>query len=240
MAPGATTRRILWARAAGRCAICRSPLVLAPGQDPPEGAGPRKQGSIVRLSESAGDRYDNLILLCRDHQGMASSSSGAAAPGHAPAHLRGVKARHEEWVRRSELADHPTDSAVRYDPRCQGVTLLPRVDSGRELAGLLEGVHSLQYDREEPGTAGEAKLVEGFLQYIRSITEVWKEYDPEEKNRAASHLEDQIAGLDRGGLLLFALRYSTEAGVAGVSGDWSILRLWILREGPPGAPSGRR
>ena len=115
MPPGATTQRILWARAAGRCAICRSPLVLAPGQDPPEGAGAvqRKEGSIVRLSESAGDRYDNLILLCRDHQGAASSSSAAAAPEHPAAHLAGAKARHEEWVRLSELAEHPAGSPVR-------------------------------------------------------------------------------------------------------------------------------
>ena len=199
---------------------------MEPARDWPErepAGRPARPGAVVRLDEAAGDCYDNLILLCLEHR-----SAGVRAG----AKLGRVKEGHEEWVRRSALAEHSAGSAVRYDPRYRGVTLLPRVSSGLELGSLLEGVHSLQYDRDEPETPAEGELLERFFRYLRGVTELWAAYDPEEKQRAAGHLQDQLDALDRGGLLLFAARYTAEARVAGVPGDWSILRLWILREGP--------
>ncbi|MBN1837118.1 MAG: hypothetical protein JW820_14780 [Spirochaetales bacterium] len=218
------TRRILWARAGGRCAVCRRPLLPGSRQDIPEAAS-GEGGCIVTLRPGAGERYDNLILLCEEHAGESAER------------LERIKAAHEEWVRLSALAEHPSDPAVRYDPRYHGVTLLPRVRSGEVLARLLGGVHSVQYDRDEPGTPGGEELGEALFQYIRSITEVWAGYDAAERRRVVGHLEAQIAALDRSGLLLFGLRYAARARIAGTRGDWSILRLWLLREGADSSPT---
>jgi hypothetical protein len=101
------TLKLLWGRAAGRCAIpiCRIELfVTEPNYNPiwnigemghvvgSSDAGPRADSSL-KLGER--DEYENLILLCRN----CHSKIDGLAPIYPESRLLEIKANHESWVR---------------------------------------------------------------------------------------------------------------------------------------------
>lgn len=101
--------KLLWGRAAGRCAFpdCRQVLSRTPegeSADYPLGeqahivshaeGGVRDDGS---LSDEARDRYENLILLCRDHHVVIDREPCA----YTITRLREMKHEHERWVSES-------------------------------------------------------------------------------------------------------------------------------------------
>lgn len=98
-------QKILWSRAAGRCAIatCRVKVTLnekAGGQgtvgDMAHIIGYEKKSarSISPLTPRERNAYDNLVLLCRHHHGIVDTDV-AAYPVEV---LHAIKAAHEAWV----------------------------------------------------------------------------------------------------------------------------------------------
>jgi hypothetical protein len=96
-------RRILWARAHNRCAICKSRLVVDATVSDAESVvgdeahivaqspgGPR--AGLIPGSEL--DRYENLILLCKvDHKVVDDQPATYTVD-----RLRAIKAQHEAWA----------------------------------------------------------------------------------------------------------------------------------------------
>ena len=102
------SRRLLWGRAAGRCAFedCRRDLIMksnatgdaanvgheahivAEKTDGPRGVSP--------LTAEQRDDYSNLILLCRHHHGMIDDK--VLRHDYPVERLHGIKATHETWV----------------------------------------------------------------------------------------------------------------------------------------------
>lgn len=98
------TRKMLWGRAASRCAFCQVELIgeateadpacvigeechiVAASSDGPRGDSP--------LSLEQRDNYENLILLCPTHHKLVDSQSST----HTVQALMQLKAKHEEWV----------------------------------------------------------------------------------------------------------------------------------------------
>jgi hypothetical protein len=220
---GERARTILWARAGGRCALCRRKLQAPAGEAGDEAV---EEGRIARITDRGDDRYDNLILLCgADYAGADSEKAAARSRS-----LKRLKSEHEEWVRRTVDSRPLSSPSSRYDPRFGGVTLLPRIHGGRQLVALLGGIHSIQHDHDVAEADGRHHLVGPFLQYLRGIVDVWERYDEAERDRVARHLDRQIEGLRRAGLLLCGDRRIAAAGIGGIVGEWVILRVWILSE----------
>ena len=107
-------RKILWTRAADRCAICRRPLTLDPqiASDPiavlgeechivaQSNGGPRSG----EISESELHSYANLVLLCgADHTLVDRQVSRYTSEA-----LRAQKEGHERWVQDSVRRRNPT------------------------------------------------------------------------------------------------------------------------------------
>lgn len=101
------TLKLLWGRAAGRCAMadCRIELFVAePGYDPvciigemghvvaSSDGGPRGN-TTIRLA--ARDKYENLILLCRN----CHRKIDVLHASYPPERLHQIKSDHEAWVR---------------------------------------------------------------------------------------------------------------------------------------------
>lgn len=99
------TQKMLWGRAANRCAICRNELVMdasetdddsvvgeachivASSPDGPRGDSP--------LTQEQRDKYANLILLCNVHHKQIDDQHIAFSVRR----LGTIKATHEDWVR---------------------------------------------------------------------------------------------------------------------------------------------
>jgi hypothetical protein len=118
---------LLWGRAAGRCAMpdCRIELfVPESGYDPvcilgemghvvgSSDAGPR---SNVNLELSARDKYENLILFCRNCHRKVDVLEGHFSIER----LQEIKANHEAWVR-TALPERGSSSARWKVIRLQG------------------------------------------------------------------------------------------------------------------------
>ena len=143
MAVSRKSLKVLWARSAGRCAVCRCHLAEAQPEDgdlKPLGetahivsasaSGPRGSGF---LTEDEKDSYHNLILLCPTHHREVDGDA-ARYPSEK---LFVLKSKHEHWVERQlEGRD--------------GIALLPpMVYDVQDIQNLL---HSwLQVARRHPG-----------------------------------------------------------------------------------------
>lgn len=103
------TLKLLWGRAAGRCAVpeCRVELFAeATDYDPivvigdiahvnaAADDGPRAEPGLTPAERNA---YENLILLCKNCHTRIDGQPGA----NAVAHLHAMKHAHEDWVRAS-------------------------------------------------------------------------------------------------------------------------------------------
>lgn len=110
------TRKILWTRAADRCAICRCKLTQDPRHSSDREAVLGTECHIVArrrggprsgtISEREVDGYKNLILLCPTHHKVVDDQPNEYTVDA----LRAIKEQHEEWVDetlewRSELPD---------------------------------------------------------------------------------------------------------------------------------------
>jgi hypothetical protein len=98
------TKKMLWGRAAGRCSICRTQLVMTEEDtDDPALIGEEchivghKLGSARYEQDLALDRrnlYENLILLCRNHHKEIDDQPNR----YTVAILGNIKNEHQEWI----------------------------------------------------------------------------------------------------------------------------------------------
>src|SRR5579871_6459605 len=103
------THKMLWGRAANRCAFpeCRRELVMNASETDDESLvgeechiiarehnGPRG-GSSMTAQER--DKYSNLILLCNVHHQLIDDQPNT----YTVEYLKALKASHEQWVRES-------------------------------------------------------------------------------------------------------------------------------------------
>lgn len=106
---GAQTLKLLWGRAAGRCAVptCRVELIVGASEHDPvvligdiahiqaaSDDGPRAN---LALSGKERDSYDNLILLCKNCHSKLDGQKNT----HSVAFIQHLKHNHEAWVRAS-------------------------------------------------------------------------------------------------------------------------------------------
>jgi hypothetical protein len=105
------TQKMLWGRAASRCAICLLELVMDASETDDESVvgeachivaekldGPRGQSE---LATGKRDKYDNLILLCNVHHKQVDDQVGT----YTVEKLHDLKKKHEKWVRDSLVFD---------------------------------------------------------------------------------------------------------------------------------------
>lgn len=239
MAISDRTRKMLWGRAAGRCALCNRPLVLNPSDAGDREAvlgdechivaqghgGPRAEGQ----APSGLDDYDNLILLCKvDHKQVDDQ------PAHfTPERLRQLKADHER--RFAQRADWPPDIRFVDDPTA-GKAALRRVQSGRELWDVTAGSHSWSFGHPDPADEAEAELLARVMDNITDWSEIAGDLGPGEAVRGAFALGQDLDDLAEHGLVVYATRHRRlMTGGGGASLPWLETILRIVRTSDVGA-----
>ena len=146
-------RKLLWARAGGTCALCKSHLTadaksgdrdIVLGEEAhivsEEPNGPR----FRPMPRKEVDTYANLLLLCpSDHKIVDEQVTH-----YTEQRLQTLKREHEQWVK-DRLS--PTIPAIKIrDPEAGKPVMLQRIDTGKAFMNVLVHTLAVHYDNPQP------------------------------------------------------------------------------------------
>ena len=200
------TRKILWARAGGRCSLCRVLLVTAgTEEDDPSVFG--QEAHIISEAPSgprAGelpdhDVYDNLILVCsEDHKRIDDQVNH-----YTPARVEQIKREHEAWV--ASLDDTSGPVRLVADPTHPIDKKLRLCMTGSALWNLMSGVQAFHPSWEDGLSEEQQDMIASFLDDLRDWMDVTSTNDSFQVGRdAAKHLQEHVQALTEAGLLIGA------------------------------------
>jgi hypothetical protein len=186
------TRKILWARAGGRCSICRE-LVVTEGTDTDDPSVFGQEAHIISEAPN-GPRhadvfdyyaYDNLILLCSKDHKKVDDQVGY----YTTARLKKIKQEHENWV--ASIGGRPTRLVP--DPAHPMSGTLKVCMSGSALWNIAQGSMSM-YPSWPDGLSEEHQdLIADFLDELGNWIDVVSMEDSYRVGHdAAKSLEEHI------------------------------------------------
>lgn len=209
MAISDRTRKILWARAGGRCSKCQV-LLVTEGTDADEPSVIGEEAHII--AEPAGgprhaylpdyDCYENLILLCRNDHKPADDQFNHYTVDE----LKRMKGEHENWV------DNQVDSGskpirVVADPAYPIPKALKLCMTGTQLWHVMQGAHAFYPSWPGNLTEDQNDLIADFLDNLRDWMDVTSfEASYRAGRDAAKDLHEQIRGINEAGLFVGARR----------------------------------
>lgn len=201
MAISDRTRKILWSRSAGRCAICKRELVTDESQAGEEAVigeechiiareanGPRGDSPLPLEQRDAGN---NLILLCRNHHKEIDDQPNTFTVEG----LREIKAHHLNWVRNTLK---PGRSPSR------GMFFAFRVDSGKQFCETVFGAHAFHVENDQPQTREEAHLLGDLAQAVQEHLDIWSIISSKDRVLAQFDFDTQLKELRQSGFLVYA------------------------------------
>lgn len=231
------TRKILWGRSGSRCAMCRCEIVKEKSPQDPEAIvgdechiiskqdnGPR---SYLKIPTSIDlDGYDNLLLLCKTHHKLVDDQPNK----YNVEVLRKIKLNHEAWVRESLNRDKVQ---FQHKNESQGVTLLPRVNSGKDLVNIVKGAHIYRLGNDELETENEMEILSNFAQWLQDYGDLLLDLDISESVKAGFQLSQELRVLEEIGFFVFGERREEQLKIGGRTDDWEVATIYILRETNP-------
>lgn len=237
MAVSEKTRKIVWAEAGGRCAICRGEVVT-PGTDCDDPSVFGEEAHIVARSKGgprAGDldevfrhSHANLLLLCSRHHKQIDDQ-----PAHFTVErLREIKERHAAWVRRS--LDESASGGVRLvpDPAFPQPRVLTLITRGNPLWNMIKMSVTFEYALPDGLPDEEESLIVEFLDLLRDYLDIAPElYSVRENRDAEKAIESYIRGLAERKFLVGAyVRHMLYVDGRGDPMAWPMLRVEVLPE----------
>jgi hypothetical protein len=187
-------------------------------------SGPRSHR--IHPTEMDLDGYDNLVLLCRTHHKHVDDQPNK----YDVETVRSLKLTHEKWVRKS-LAGNEKDTVNRSE--FEGVTLLSRITSGKDLVNIVKGAHLYRFDNDELATLDETETVSSFSQFLQDYGDILLDLDVSESVRAGFQLRQELHELEGMGFLVFGERRVERMNVGGMLDDWEVATVCTLRESNP-------
>jgi hypothetical protein len=224
------TRKILWARAGGRCSICRTILVSRETEtDAPSVFG--EEAHIISAAQNgprAGDladhdAYGNLILLCSKDHKMVDDQ----AVHYTVALLSTIKRNHERWI--AGLGDAQTRPRLVPDPTRPAAEALRVVTSGSVLWDLASGSDAMSPSWPTGLSEDQQDLIAAFLDDLRDWGDVHSLEGSYQAGRAAAKaLKTHVTNLNEAGLLVGArIRHLLLTGDGRTSMPWRELDIQI-------------
>lgn len=232
MAISDRTRKILWARAGNRCAICRQPLVLALNETPAAVLIGEECHIVARsLNGPRGsdlladpDNYQNLILLCpNDHARVDSEPSLFTSNA-----LVKKRAEHEAWVSATLSYERPKQLRVLRAPD-EALSTLSLVTTGGELFSLTGQCMAAEYGNDELLTSEEVDLVGGFFQDLKDWTDILNDIEISDRLKAEFGLAESITTLAESGFVVYACRLNRTLQEGEEHSPWPVAIVHVLR-----------
>ncbi len=189
------TRKILWARSGNKCAICQKDLIINSsttntivGEEchiiSKKDDGPRGDSS----AQIEYDGYDNLILLCLVHHKIIDENEN----DYPIEKLKKIKNKHESWI------NERLKKKNEYSP-----FVLPRLQSGQEIAKILSKVHVYSFFNEDFENDNEAQMVASFFQNLQDWGDILPDLGVGEIITTGQTLQKEMDELFKNGFLLF-------------------------------------
>lgn len=207
MAISDKTRKLLWGRSGGVCAICARRLTAdATDEDPAAVLGEqchivgRSPGGprYAALGAEEVDGYENLVLLCAHHHREVDDQ-----PNHYTAdRLRAKKVEHERRMAAYTRTGLP---AMRFleDPRHR-VVRLKRIETGGELWSYITAGYESTFDEPEPEDETEVELLGGFIQNLADYADIHDDLLPGDHLRIKFELTQHLRELGEAGFAVYA------------------------------------
>ncbi len=226
-------RKLIWARAGGACALCKSHLTadaksgdkdVVLGEEAhivsEEPNGPRYRP----MSRKEVNSYANLLLLCpSDHKIVDEQVTY-----YTEQRLLALKREHEQWVKDRVSSIIP---AIKIrDPEAGKPMMLQRIDTGRALMNIVAHTLAAHHDNPEPRSAEEAELIGGFFQDVSDYIDIWDEIEPSGHPQAQFSMSREITRLREAGLVVYAgvKKHVIEGGVKAPE-PWPVAYIVIYR-----------
>ena len=171
------TRKVLWGKSAGRCAICKRKLIFDDDRHTnisnechiisEKINGPRH---IEGISDY--DCYENLILLCRNHHAEVDSNVNKYTVDK----LKEIKRAHEKYINERLMI------------RKKIPIVMTKFNNGRELGNILWGCHSCFIFNDNSNESLIA-LEDEFHDYILNLLNLQDDLSSSDKKDAYNDLE---------------------------------------------------
>lgn len=232
MAISERTRKMLWGRAAARCALCDRQLVIDPSDVGDREAVVGDECHIVaqhpggpRSGEplSTGiDDYENLILLCKaDHKRVDDQPAYFTRE-----RLNQLKATHERRIAETSRAPVRLVS----DPN-HGPAVPRRVQTGGDLWNAISNSQAWRFSHPQPESEAEAEILAAALDSISDWAQVASDLGPGETVRAAFALSEELQALTELGLVVYVAQHRRLlTGGVGSPTPWREAAIWIVRQ----------
>jgi hypothetical protein len=241
-------RRVLWARAGNSCALCKAPLVLPATTDDRESIIGEEAHIVARshsgprggfLPDEELDKYDNLILLCRnDHRRVDNQSLEFTAEA-----LRTLKEEHEKWVaERVGRSDSGDSQPIRLipDPAQPVRAHLTLLISGDQLWRVIAHNHAYRFvtvPEDGKATQDQCDASDAFLDLVKDWGEISEEIELQGMTSIRDtkrSLGEALVDLARHGLVALGGRHRLrmEGGI-GPPSDWLEAVVAVFRADDP-------
>jgi hypothetical protein len=226
-------RKLLWARAGGTCALCKSHLTAeAKGSDrdvvlgeeahivSEESKGPR----FRPMSTKEVDAYDNLILLCPSEHKIVDEQ----VTYYTEERLQALKREHEQWVKDNVSPVIPPIKIL--NPEAGKSLMLQRIKTGKELMSILAHTYAAHHDHPEPQSSEKAALIGQFFQNTSDCIVIWDDIGSSGRIEAEFLMSKDISRLRDVGLVVYAAvrNHVVEGGVKAPA-PWPVAYIVIYR-----------
>lgn len=191
---------------------------------------------IIAQYEGGSDEFDNAIPLCFDCHAEVKAYNEKHPKGikFSPSEL---KTHRDNWynsVKQSDYKNQDQDipPIKIIKPKSHEQLMLRKINSGKELMGLISDKCGMYFDYDEPNSREEASTISDFQQYLTELIDVASIVEPSEKVMIGFELNDTIKDLDNKGFWIFANQESHKlvGGVKNLSDNFPLLYVKLVRK----------
>lgn len=220
MAISDRTRKLLWGRSGGACAICQARLTADPthaddrhsvlGEEchitARSPGGPRY---LPRLSTLL-DEYENLILLCPTHHKLIDDQPAEYTADK----IRQIKSSHEAQVAQTRKTRPGLLRSRWIVPQDLRVDLI-QVHTGAQILELMSRTLAYHFHEVEAHTLEEAELQGEFLQDLADFGDIYEEIGPANQIREKFEMTQRLADMGQAGFLVLTGQYNRTLEIDG-------------------------
>lgn len=211
------TRKIIWAKSGGSCAICKKELTkkvdekhLVLGQEchirSPKINGPRYTSGY---SPEKLHIPENLILLCRDHHKEIDDFPDKYTIDV----LQKIKSEHETLIKTRSFQEISAIKVIKKSKYLEATI----ITSGIQLISMADGMAGYGYAFDETDDNETYELIKEFLSYIEDL-DILPDVGPSTRLDMARDLKRIIQDLEKHGYFVFAA-IANDTITGGVSGN---------------------